>query len=68
MDADMSGTCSSGMKTETMLLFAELYSLTETVFLFTEVEKLLGAEHLTMSAICSSAYIPPRVQLLPDAL
>jgi hypothetical protein len=49
------------------VLFVVFYSSIETVFL-TQVEKLLGGKHFIVSAICSSAYIPPIVHLLPDAV
>jgi hypothetical protein len=45
------------------VMFAVFYSSTETVY-YTQVEKLLGATHFTVSAICSPAYIPQSVFLL----
>jgi hypothetical protein len=44
------------------VLFAVFYSSIETVFL-NKVEKLLDVKHFTVSAIYSSAYIPPSVHL-----
>jgi hypothetical protein len=67
-DARISGMCSVGTKIDVRVLFAIFYLLIGTVF-YMQVEKLLVSEHVAVSAICSSAYIPPIVvHLLPDAL
>jgi hypothetical protein len=44
------------------VLFAGFYSSVETL-LCTQMEKLLGVEHFRVSAIYSSAYIPPIEQV-----
>jgi hypothetical protein len=58
----------SGNKAHLKIMFATFYSSTETISFYTQVEKLLGANHFTLSAICSSAYIPPTVRFFSDAL
>jgi hypothetical protein len=65
-NAGISGTYILKMETDMMVLFAVFYSSIKTVFL--QMEKLLYAKHFTLSTICSSAYIPPIVHILPDML
>jgi hypothetical protein len=56
--AMISGICSLEMKIDVLVLFAVIYSSIENFFCI-QMEKMLGAKHLKMSAICSFAYIPP---------
>jgi hypothetical protein len=49
------------------MLFPAFYSSIETVFIHAS-GKVVRWGTLQMSAICCSAYIPPTVDLLPDAL
>jgi hypothetical protein len=65
--ARISGTCSSGTKTEESVVFSILL-FNSNSFLCTHVEKLLCKKHFTVSVICSSAYNPPTFHLSPDAL
>jgi hypothetical protein len=63
----ISGTCSVGTKTFMRVLFAVYYSPVEMVLLYTR-RKVVRSESLHSEPICSSAYIPPTVHLLADAL
>jgi hypothetical protein len=66
-NAGNSGTCTLGIKTSMRVLYAVVYSSTETVYFNTHVEKLLGAKHFKMSAICSTAPIVHLLSLVTSA-
>jgi hypothetical protein len=51
-----------------MMVFAEIYCSMKKVIINTKVGKLLDANEVAVSAVCSPAYIAPTVQHLPDVL